>query len=127
MSRIKVGGRRHNPAVHRMLRSFSDQEGFHFCIDVERPTEETAHSLAEFISKVKTVDAASIGFHLRRGDFERWFTDIIRDKTLSSRTAKISRDMNDEELRVMVLNVAEKRYDELRRRDPAYIIEHAHE
>jgi hypothetical protein len=109
-----------------MLRTVSEQEGFHFCVDVDRPTEKTAHSLAEFISIVKTVEPTSIEFHLKRGDFEKWFTAIIGDNTLSARTAKIGKDKNGEELRKIVADVVTKRYDELRRRDPAYTIEYNH-
>ena len=126
MNRVRVGSIRHNPEVHRMLRTVSEQEGFHFCVDIDRPTEKTAHSLAEFISIIKTVEPTSIEFHLKRGDFEKWFTAIIGDNTLSARTAKIGKDKNGEELRKMVSDVVTKRYDELRRRDPAYTIEHTH-
>ena len=126
MDKVKVGSIRHNPAVHRMLRTVADQEGFHFCMDIDRPTEEIAHSLAEFISMVKTVDLASIEFHFKRGDFEKWFTGIISDNTLSARTAKIGKDKKGEELRKTLSTIVSKRYDELRRRDPAYTIEHTH-
>jgi hypothetical protein len=126
LNRVKVGRANHNQEVHRMLRTVSEQEGFHFCVDVYRPTEHTAHSLAEFVSIVKTIEPSSIEFHLRRGDFEKWFTGIIGDNTLSARTAKIGKDKNGEELRKMVSNVVTKRYDELRRKDPAYTIEHTH-
>jgi hypothetical protein len=126
LNRVRVGSLSHNPAVHRMLRTVSEQEGFHFCVDIDRPTEKTAHNLAEFISIIKTVEPTSIEFHLKRGDFENWFAKIIGDNTLSARTAKIGKDKNGEELRNTVSNVVTKRYDELRRKDPAYTIEHTH-
>jgi len=107
-----------------MLRTVSDQEGFHFCVDTDRPTEEIAHNLAEFVSIVKTVDLASIEFHFRRGDFEKWFTGIISDNTLSARASKIGKDRHGEELRNTLITIVSKRYDVLRKRDPAYTIEH---
>jgi hypothetical protein len=45
---------------------------FHFYKDVNQPLGVYADSLSDLGEKIKSVDIASIEFHLERGDFESW-------------------------------------------------------
>jgi len=45
---------------------------FHFHKDVNQPLGVYADSLSDLGEKIKTIDIASIEFHMERGDFESW-------------------------------------------------------
>ena len=55
------------------------------------PTGEVdlrASSLQQFVAMTATVDDAVWCYHLRRGDFARWFRDVIRDDALAGEATR---------------------------------------
>jgi hypothetical protein len=72
-----------------------------------------AASLGDFCEKIQRIDIGSIQFHINRGDFEAWFTDLgdieLARKTLLVREQK----MNGEDLRKKLYEISKKRCEEL--------------
>ena len=101
--------------ARRILRSYTVEKGFTFSYEFARPTDLTVHSLDEFFSALKTVDASSLEFHNERGDFERWIRHVIGDSTLADRLKETANQrLNSETLRKKTLNVVEQRIKELK-------------
>ena len=101
--------------ARRILRSYTVEKGFTFSYEFARPTDLTVHSLDEFFSALKNVDASSLEFHNERGDFERWIRHVVGDSTLADKLREIANQrLNGEVLRKKTLNVVEQRTKELR-------------
>jgi len=101
--------------ARRILRSYTVEKGFTFSYEFARPTDLTVHSLDEFFSALKAVDASSLEFHNERGDFERWIRHVIGDSTLADRLKETANQrLNGEILRKKTLNVVEQRIKELK-------------
>ncbi len=66
-----------------ILRKLSKKEAFHFLGPVGNKINESAVSFEEFLEKIKKVDAESLEFHLYRGDFENWISEILGDEELA--------------------------------------------
>jgi len=62
---------------------------FHFYIDIGKCTGLSAASYEDFLRTIKQVKVESLNFHLERGDFEKWSTDVLKDKKLTEEIAKI--------------------------------------
>lgn len=100
----------------RILRKLPAGRGFTFFYEFARPTGLTVHSLEEFCSTLKFVDAKSIRFHMERGDFEQWLRQVIGDDKLADRLAEIStKRWNGEKLREKIIRVIERRVKELKK------------
>ena len=48
-----------------------------------------ARSLKQFVFLLRSMPAASLGDHARRGDFSRWIGDVFHDHRLASDVRKI--------------------------------------
>jgi len=109
----------------RLLRELPHGRGFGFFYGFARPTGLTAHSLEEFYRILKGVDSKSIRFHLRRGDFERWMSQVVGDERLAKFFAALPKDVEDiEVLRTKILRTLEDRIEELKRKDLEVMGEH---
>jgi haloacid dehalogenase-like hydrolase len=62
-----------------------------FFLGADESTVAAAASLAEFIHMLAEVPRASVLHHARRGDFSRWVRDVISDRVLAVRLAKLER------------------------------------
>jgi len=96
-----------------ILKYLPMEKSFHFYADIGKPLDAFATSLGDFCDKIQKVDSSSIEFHVRRGDFEAWFTSIgdveLTRKTLLVREQK----MLGEDLRRKLHGIVRKRFDEL--------------
>jgi len=96
-----------------ILRYLPAEKSFHFYADVGKPLNVFAASLGDFCEKIEKVDVGSVEFHINRGDFEAWFTDLgdveLARKTLLVREQK----MSAEDLRKKLYEIARKRCEEL--------------
>jgi hydroxymethylpyrimidine pyrophosphatase-like HAD family hydrolase len=73
-----------------------------------------AASLWDFRETLATLPTETVAYHLRRGDFERWVRDVMRDAELARRLRKIThRPLTDPELRRAVADAVADRYEEL--------------
>ena len=50
-----------------------------------------AHNLILFIQMAEGLDEATWLYHLRRGDYSRWFRDIIKDQPLAEEAARVEK------------------------------------
>lgn len=79
-----------NREAARILRTLRPEEAFHFYEGQRYLT--SAHSLVEFVQKLKNVSDECIEEHHRRRDFERWISDTVGDKELSAALGSIKSD-----------------------------------
>jgi len=98
----------------KVLSPILPQSAFYFYTDVGAPTGKAAASLEEFCNRLKTIDVASIEFHMGRGDFENWVKNVVGDMELAARLERIKMlSLSGEELRTKVYDEAKARYDVL--------------
>ncbi|MGC9345894.1 MAG: hypothetical protein ACP5ER_03775, partial [Candidatus Bathyarchaeales archaeon] len=89
------------------------EKSFHFYADIGKPLSVYAASLQDFCDKILKVDVGSIEFHLNRGDFEAWFTEL-GDIELARKTLLIKeKRMSGEELRKKLHEIVKNRCEEL--------------
>jgi hypothetical protein len=71
-----------------------------------------AHNLQFFIQIAEGVDGETWLYHLRRGDYEQWFREAIKDDGLAAACAGIARDesLSADESRERLREEIEKRY-----------------
>ena len=85
---------------------------FRFYVEVGQPTGTSARSLKEFYETVKTIDAASLEFHLYRGDFVNWVQAAVKDEDFAGELESVRQsELTGESLRKRIAWVIEKRYD----------------
>jgi alpha-amylase len=87
---------------------------FHTGTGEENFTGIMSWSLKGFVKALRTVDVKTLEFHNRRGDFEPWAENSLKDKTFArdlgeTRAAKLK----GEALRKALVEDAEKRFSEL--------------
>jgi hypothetical protein len=75
----------------RILKALPREKAFYFFTSIGNYTGESAASLKEFLEKIKEVDVRSLEFHLYRGDFEKWISEVLEDKSL----AMVVKDLRD--------------------------------
>lgn len=103
MTETQITIKSSKPNTQRILRTLSDQESFYFYRAVGEPIGERATSLADFQTKIPTVDPLSIAFHFYRGDFARWIKNVIGDSALASElTVRERTTLKGEELRSFI-------------------------
>ncbi|MBV8453078.1 MAG: HAD-IIB family hydrolase [Deltaproteobacteria bacterium] len=71
-----------------------------------------AYNLQTFVQLGDGIDDATWMFHLRRGDYSRWFNDVIKDQELAQEAEKV--EQNDStsarDSRELIREAIEKRY-----------------
>jgi hypothetical protein len=75
--------------LHTSLEKSKQVAPFHFYVDIGKYAGLSAASYEDFLRTIKQVNVESLNFHLERGDFEKWATDVLRDKKLTEEIAKI--------------------------------------
>jgi hypothetical protein len=87
------------------------ENAFGFYVDVDKPLGFSAHSIEEFYRGIKQVTSDSLGFHLYRGDFENWVSQILTDKELAAEIAAFKAEaLSGEELRKALLKAIDAHY-----------------
>jgi hypothetical protein len=102
----------------RILEPVSSERAFYFYAGVGRPLGAIASSLKEFGVVIKTVDVASLDFHLARGDFEKWVY-MLGDTDLAKNIVKLREaKLSGEKLRAELIRVIQTRVQQLQRAAP---------
>jgi len=103
-----------NDAVFRMV---PREKAFYFYNDIGNYTGKSAASLKEFAEKIEDVDVKSLGFHLGRGDFENWITEVLKDEMLAKQLRDELRATNSkgEDLRKRLHSIVTARLEQLKR------------
>ena len=87
---------------------------FYFCVDIGNYTGISACSYEDFLACIKKVEAKSLNFHLERGDFEKWVSDILKDEKLAKEIEKIkNQKLWGQALRNRLYRTVSKRHKEL--------------
>jgi len=102
----------------RILRTLSRENAFYFFTSVGNYTGQRAMSLREFGYKIGEVEISSLEFHLYRGDFEKWITEVLEDKELARRISDLKHlKPVGNALRDQLLFTVQKRLEELKSSD----------
>ncbi|MCW3979871.1 MAG: hypothetical protein NWF11_00135, partial [Candidatus Bathyarchaeota archaeon] len=75
-----------------IMRRLPVEKGFTFFHGFARPTNITASSLPEFLEGLKRVAIQSVEYHVERGDFERWISQVLGDRKLAEKIASIGQE-----------------------------------
>ena len=87
---------------------------FHFCIDIGDYTGISAASYEDFLTSIKQVKAKSLSFHVKRGDFEKWVLDVLKDKKLAKEMKKLkNQKLRGQALRNRLYHIVSERRKEL--------------
>jgi arginyl-tRNA synthetase len=99
-----------------VLKPVPKEKAFYFYNDIGNYTGKSAASLKEFADKIQDVDAKSLGFHLRRGDFENWITEVLKDEKLAKQVRDELRATNSkgEDLRKRLHSIVTARLEQLK-------------
>ncbi len=88
------------------------EKSFHFYADIGKPLNFYATSLQDLCDKIFKIDVGSIKFHLNRGDFEGWFTELgdieLARKTLLFKEQKASEEELPQKLHEIVKHRCEQ-------------------
>ena len=102
-------------AAKWLLRRLPAGKGFTFFYEFARPTGVTVHSLEEFCQALQKVRLKSIKFHLERGDFERWLSQVVGDEKLAEQIRWLSsQKFKGKVLRERIVSLVKARIEELK-------------
>ena len=89
----------------------SEEKAFHFYVGVDKPLGFNARSIEEFYRMARQVCSDALDFHLYRGDFERWISDVAGDKELAVEIGAFkASELKSEELRKALLKAIDTHY-----------------
>jgi len=77
--------------ISKILRTLPREKAFYFFTSIGNYTGENAASLKEFVEKINEVNIKSLEFHLYRGDFEKWISEVLQDEELAEEIRKIQK------------------------------------
>jgi hypothetical protein len=98
----------------KALKMFSREKAFYFFTSIGNYTGESAVSLKEFMEKINHVNVKSLEFHLYRGDFERWITEVLEDKKLAEDISRVQKtNLLGDQLRNQLYMIVSRRYHQL--------------
>lgn len=87
---------------------------FYFCVEVGCYTGISAASCEEFSRSIKQVKAKSLSFHVKRGDFEKWVSDALKDEKLAKEIGEIrNQKLRGQALRNRLHRIVYERHKEL--------------
>jgi hypothetical protein len=88
---------------------------FHFYLDINDYTGISAASYEDLLISIKKVKAKSLGFHVGRGDFEKWVRDTFKDENLAKRIGKLRKQkLRGQALRNRFHRIVSERLEELK-------------
>ena len=113
------GGSSSFPTIARILRTVPEENAFFFYKTIGYYLDVKARNLEEFAEKLKTIDPASISFHLSRWDFGNWLTTTVGDATLAKLVSTLKDSGNSaadgEQLRSKIATLVSARLSRLRK------------
>ena len=78
-------------ASSKTLRTVPREKAFYFFTSIGNYTGISAVSLKEFVERINEVNVKSLEFHLYRGDFEKWTTEVLEDLWLAGDIKKLQK------------------------------------
>lgn len=90
--------------------TFPREKAFYFFTSVGNYTGVSASSLKEFDDKIKEVNVKSLEFHLNRGDFEKWLSEVVKDNELAAEFRRLQKlNLSGDSLRTQMHLTLSKR------------------
>jgi len=100
--------------ISRIFRTLPREKAFYFFTSIGNYTGESAASLKEFMEKINQVNVKSLEFHLYRGDFEKWITEVLEDRKLAEDIVKLQKtNLLSDQLRNQLHAIVSKHYQQL--------------
>ena len=91
--------------------SFPIEMSFNFYVSIDKPLGFSASSLIEFYRQIKQVTTDSIEFHLYRGDFEGWLSEVLKDSEMAKKVGTLkTEELKGEPLRKALLKAINAKY-----------------
>jgi len=89
-----------------------DEAGSFYFTGPKKAMNLRAHNLIIFAQMAEGIDDKTWDYHLRAGDYSKWFRHQIRDKELARETAEAEKDktLSAQESRKLVIDAVRKRY-----------------
>jgi hypothetical protein len=85
---------------------------FYFCVDIGVYTGVSAGSYEDFLASIKRVEAKSLNFHLERGDFEKWVSEVLKDEELAREIGELeSQKLRGQALRNRLYGIVSERLE----------------
>jgi hypothetical protein len=78
-------------AISKILRTVPREKAFYFFTSIGNYTGVSASSLKEFMERISEVNVKSLDFHLHRGDFEKWISEVLQDGELAMEIRKLQK------------------------------------
>ena len=75
----------------KILRTVAREKAFYFFTSIGNYTGLSAASLKEFMERINEVNHKSLDFHLHRGDFEKWISEVLQDEELAMEIRKLQK------------------------------------
>jgi len=75
----------------KIMRTVPREKAFYFFTSIGNYTGVSASSLKEFVEKINEVNIKSLEFHLYRGDFEKWISEVLEDGELAVEIKKLQK------------------------------------
>jgi len=86
--------------ISKPLRTVPREKAFYFFTSIGNYTGISAASLKEFMEKINEVDIKSLEFHINRGDFEKWISEVLEDNELAWEVKRLQKlNLTNEALR----------------------------
>ena len=102
-------------SASKILSTVPYNKAFYFFTDIGQSTNKWSVCLADFCNAVRTVDARSVEFHFKRGDFANWIKGTLCDAELAGEVNRVSKAIRGEELRTRLLQIVESRLTKLKK------------
>jgi hypothetical protein len=94
----------------QMASKIPREKAFYFFTSIGNYTGESAASLKEFGEKINTVNVKSLEFHLYRGDFEKWISEVLQDNELAMETRRLQKfNLSGDALRAQLYAIVSRR------------------
>jgi hypothetical protein len=75
----------------KILRTVPREKAFYFFTSIGNYTGVSAFSLKEFTERINEVNVKSVEFHVYRGDFEKWISEVLQDQVLAEEIRKLQK------------------------------------
>jgi alpha-amylase len=97
-----------------LLNGWSKQRGFFFYMDEGTPLGLVAKGYKDFYEAVQRVSEVSLEFHLKRGDFEKWFAQVFGDVELAGSIRQLrGRRLKGKALRTALASLMRRRIEQI--------------
>jgi ribosomal protein L15 len=96
--------------MSRNLKVVPREKAFYFFTSIGNYTGVSASSLKEFMEKLNEVNVKSLEFHMYRGDFEKWVSEVLQDGELAMDIRRLQKlNLMGEPLRNQLFSTASRR------------------